>query len=623
VSVLTEKILDGAADRPIAERYAPVKVATAPALPAFPSRTVLWTLLAVFVLVSLAMLGFRTLVPPDEGRYAEMAREMWLTGDWITTRLNGIKYFEKPPLQTWMNALSFTAFGLGEWQARLWTGLCGLGGVLLTAHTGKKVFNARVGLYGGLVLGSSLFWVACSQIDSVDMGLSGMMTLALCALLIAQRDDAGAGERRNWMLACWAAMALAVLSKGLIGIVLPGAVLVLYMFAAHDWTLPRRLHSKPGVLLFFAVAAPWFVLVALKNPEQPHFFFIHEHVERFLLKTHHREGPWYYFFTMLIPGIFPWLAFLPQSLARVLRPQTPAQGQLLWQALSDPASPPQGELRASAAILRPPFRPDLLLLIWAVFIFCFFSYSSSKLPGYILPIFPAVALLIARHLEVAPRRATMLGAGMLSAIGAGLLVFLPWIMQRASRRPAEADLLQAYQPWVVAAAMVALAGGALVFWLARREDADGTRGAQAAWQDARIIALACAGFLATQLIIAGFEPYGYHRAARALVPAIRAELAAGTKLYSVGMYEQSLTFYLQRKMILVAYQDEFEFGLQQQPELGLATVEEFVNQWQRDASAGVRDVALIHPDIYAALSRGGVRMRIVAQDSRRIVVANR
>lgn len=96
------------------------------------SRVLMWSLLGIFIVVTLYALGVRTLVPPDEGRYAEMAREMFVTGDWITTRLNGIKYFEKPPLQTWMNALTFAAFGLGEWQARLWTGLCGIIGVCMT-----------------------------------------------------------------------------------------------------------------------------------------------------------------------------------------------------------------------------------------------------------------------------------------------------------------------------------------------------------------------------------------------------------------------------------------------------------------------------------------------------------
>lgn len=545
------------------------------------SKAALWTLLIAFIIVWFYMLGVRTLVPPDEGRYAEMAREMLLSGDWITTRLNGIKYFEKPPLQTWMNALSFAAFGLGEWQARLWTGVCGLLGVLLSAYAGMKVFGARSGLYAGLILGSSLFWVACGQIDSLDMSLSGMMTISLCALLIAQRDDASATARRNWMLLCWAGMALAVLAKGLIGLVLPGAVLVLYTLAARDWAIWSRLHLVKGLLLFFALAAPWFVLVALRNPEQPHFFFIHEHWERFMLKTHHREGAWYYFLVLLIPGIVPWLGVLPQSLA--------------------------GALRRHPGV----FQPRLLLLVWAIFIFFFFSYSSSKLPGYILPIFPALALLLAVYLETASRRQQMWAASLFSLIGLAGLLLVPRMASMSTSFPAEVALLLGYQPWVAGAALVALAGGLLAVHQIRQSK-----------RDLAILAIAVAGFIGTQLILAGFEPHGRFRAGLDLVPAIKAELTPATKLYAVGMYEQSLSFYVERTFTLVDYEDEFSFGLEQQPELAIPDIDAFVILWQQDAADGQPDLALMAPDTYADLQQRGVALRIVAQDDRRMVVAN-
>lgn len=545
------------------------------------SKPLTWSLLAAFAIVWLYVLGVRTLVPPDEGRYAEMAREMLASGDWITTRLNGIKYFEKPPLQTWMNALSFAAFGLGEWQARLWTGLCGLFGVVLSGYAGNRVFGARAGWYAALVLASSLFWVASGQIDSLDMSLSGMMSLVLCALLLGQRDDATPRQRRNWMLACWAGMALAVLAKGLIGLVLPGAVLVLYTLAARDWAIWTRLHLVKGTLLFFAIATPWFLLVALNNPEQPHFFFIHEHVERFLLKTHHREGAWYYFVVLLIPGIMPWLGLLPQSLAAALRPDTTV------------------------------FRPRLLLLSWAGFIFFFFSYSSSKLPGYILPIFPALALLIALYLETASQRSRMVGAGLVALTGLVGLALTPRVLTISVRDPSELALLHAYQPWIFGAALAALVGGALALLQARRQR-----------RDMAVLALACAGFVSTELILAGFEPYGHYRAGLALAPQIRAELTPATKLYSVGTYEQSLTFYLRRTVTLVDYQDEFSFGLAQQPELGIPSVDAFAVQWARDAKAGARDVAIMRDDIYRDLQQRGLPLRVVARDARRIVVAN-
>jgi len=548
------------------------------------NRTLLVGLLIGFILVSLFVLGVRTLVPPDEGRYAEMAREMFASGDWITTRLNGIKYFEKPPLQTWMNALTFTLFGVGDWQARLWTGLCGIFGVLMTGYAGARVYGPRTGLYAALVLGSSFYWIACSQINSLDMGLSGMMTLALCALLIAQRDSATAQERRTWMLVCWAGMALAVLSKGLIGLILPGGVLVLYTVLTRDWHIWTRLHLGKGLLLFFTVAAPWFVLVGLTNPEQPHFFFIHEHFDRFLLKEHHREAAWWIFLALLAAGSVPWVGMLVQSMIKAAR-------------------------RAHAS--RPErFRPGILLLVWVVFIIAFFTRSSSKLPGYVLPVFPAVALMIGHYLEHCTGRTRIANASLLVVLGAAFLAFAPFIT-RLAKRGGEELLYQQYQPWVLAAGLVAVAGGSLAILYARRNE-----------HERAVVALALAGFFTTHLMLAGFEPIGHVRSGVGMVPAIEAELTPTTPIYSVGMYEQSLTFYLQRPVILVDYLDEFEFGLQQQPALAIPTTAAFLEKWRRDAAAGVKNIAITSDYVARGMQRGGEPVRIVASDARRTVIAN-
>lgn len=546
------------------------------------SKKFTWGLLAAFAMIWLYVLGIRTLVPPDEGRYAEMAREMWASGDWITTRLNGIKYFEKPPLQTWMNALSFGLFGYGEWQARLWTGLCGLGGVVFTGYAARRVFSARAGFYAALVLGSSLFWVASGQIDSLDMGLSGMMTIALCAMLIAQRDGATAAEQRNWMLVCWAGMALAVLAKGLIGLVLPGAVLTLYSVLSRDFAIWKRLHLGKGLLLFFAIAAPWFVLVGLKNPEQPHFFFIHEHWERFFLKTHHREGPWWYFLMMLVPGLMPWLGVALQALVN-------------------------GVKRDQQAV----FQPKLMLVIWTVFITFFFSYSSSKLPGYILPVFPAMAMLAAVYLENASRLNRSLAAGLLILVGLGGLAAVPQMVEMAVRHPTERLLLEAYQPWVLTAAIVATAGGALALLHARHLR-----------RDLAVLTMAIAGFLSVQLILTGFEPYGNLRAGKTLALKMLPELKADTPIYSVSTYEQSMTFYLQRTVVLVDYWDEFTFGLRQQPELSIPTIDGFVAKWQQHSADNVKAMAIVSNEAYDVLKSKGLTMRVVTEDTRRLVITN-
>jgi 4-amino-4-deoxy-L-arabinose transferase-like glycosyltransferase len=547
------------------------------------NKTFVWTLFLAFAAVLIGILKLRTLVPPDEGRYAEMAREMFTTGDWVTTRLNGIKYFEKPPLQTWMNALSFELFGLGDWQARLWTGLCGLLGVGLTGYAGARVFGQRVGFYAALVLGSSFYWVACSQVNSLDMGLSGMMTVALCALLIAQRDDATPLEQRNWMLVCWAGMALSVLSKGLIGLVLPGGVLFFYTLCARDWKIWTRLHLVKGLLLFFLIAAPWFVLVGLRNPEQPHFFFVHEHFDRFLKTEHKREAAWWVFFALLAIGSVPWVGVLVQSLV----------------------------LGAKRSSEPGRFKPRLLVLVWVAFIVLFFTKSHSKLPGYIVPVFPGVALLVAHYLDVGSRRGRMLTAGLTALLGAAILGFVPFML-RLARHPGEDVMFAAYQPWALAAGLVLLIGGGLAMLYARQMQRDLT-----------VLVLAIAGFASTELLLAGFEPIGQVRAGANLLPAIRAAGAAdpAVRVYSVGIYEQSLTYYLGRTVTLVDYTDEFSFGLEQQPELAIPARPAFIDAWRRDAAAGVKSIAITRPEIAAELRRQGVPLRVVAGDARRTVIA--
>ncbi|MDQ6638510.1 MAG: glycosyltransferase family 39 protein, partial [Pseudomonadota bacterium] len=315
-------------------------------------------------------LDARHLLRSDEGRYAEIAREMLASGDWVTVRYNGLKYFEKPPFQIWMTALAFKAFGLGEWQARLWVAISGAAGMLITAEAARRWFGPRVALFAGLVLLAAPGWNLGSHFNSLDMGVSGALAFVLAGVLIAQHPSASLPERRRWMWVAWAAMGVAVLTKGLIGIVLPGLVLVVYTVSARDFGLWRRLHVASGLLVLLAITEPWFVLVAQRNPEFLNFFFVHEHLQRFLSTVHHREGAWWYFIPIGLAGFLPWLP-LSSVLPSVVR----------------------GERRGSG------FRPVLLLVVWAASIFVFFSFSSSKLPGYILPVYPALAIIAALALD--------------------------------------------------------------------------------------------------------------------------------------------------------------------------------------------------------------------------------
>src|SRR5512137_1780920 len=176
-----------------------------------------------FLVLWFGNLEYRDLSDPDEGRYAEIPREMVVTGDWVTPRLNDLKYFEKPALQYWATAALYTVFGVDEWVARLWPALAGVAALALTWFAGRRLFGPRVGLLSALLLGGTLHFVVFAHILTLDMTVTLFLTAAVLGFAVAQRDDASRRERDSWMLMAWAAMGGAVLGKGLIGIVLPAA----------------------------------------------------------------------------------------------------------------------------------------------------------------------------------------------------------------------------------------------------------------------------------------------------------------------------------------------------------------------------------------------------------------
>ncbi|WP_321805535.1 glycosyltransferase family 39 protein [Burkholderia sp. BCC1993] len=549
-----------------------------------PSRLPLNRITLVLLLVALAIvwfapLGLRHLIPSDEGRYAEMAREMFVTGDWITPRYNGYKYFEKPPLQTWLNALTFAWFGIGEWQARLYTGLASFAGVLLVGFTGARLFNPLSGLLAAIVLACSPYWNLMGHFNALDMGLAFWMALSLCSLLLAQRPGLPAGAVRGWMWACWAAMAFAVLSKGLVGLILPGAVLVLYTLIARDWALWKRLYLVSGLVIFFAIVTPWFVLVQQRNPEFFNFFFIVQQFRRYLTPEQNRPGPLYYFVPVLLVGFLPWLSVAWQSIRHALR--MPRQ--------------PNG------------FSPMLVLLIWSAFIFLFFSTSHSKLISYVLPVAPALALIIGAYLPLmsADRfRRHLLGYLVFFVVAAFGIIFLAY--QGDARTPNA--LYRAFQVWLYAGLAVA---GALTL--------------AAAWLNRRVgVAAAITAFGAAWLAFGtiggtGHDEFGRYSSGALLAPAVRAELAKlppDTPFYSIEMLDHTFPFYMGHTTIMVQRQDELAFGISVEPDKWVPTVDQWIERWKQDTHA----LAIMPPGQYDTLVRQGVPMRVIARDNRRVIV---
>jgi len=532
-------------------------------------------MLLVAIMIWCGNLEYRKLALSDEGRYSEIPRTMAQSGDWVTPRLNGIKYFEKPPLQYWATAAAYNVFGEHHWTARLWPALTGLLGVLLMFHVGTRLFGANAGLYAALVLASSLLYTGMAHILTLDMGLAFFLGLAMAGMLIALDPRADARTNRVWMHVAAAGCALAVLSKGLIGIVLPGAVIVLYMLVKRDFALVRRLHLLTGGLLFLAISAPWFVAVSLANPEFPEFFFIHEHFARYTSTIHQRYRPWYYFIPILLLGMLPWTA-------------------TLWDALI-------------GALKRPRtagFDATLFLLLWSGFIFVFFSLSGSKLPSYILPMFPALALLIAVRLTTIDARVLAWQLAPLMVIAVAGLLAVPYTDRLASAS-IPAGLYQNQMPWLYAAAVVLLAGS--------------TAAVICGWRGhVRCAVVVCAftGLATTQLLVTSEDALSPAHSTYHLVQKLKPELRPGVPFYSVGSYEQTLPFYLKRTVTLVAYQDEMAFGLKHEPRLWVPDLAEFERRWRGDAYA----LAVMGPDMYEQLQQTRLPMQLVARDTERVFV---
>lgn len=539
------------------------------------------TRFAVFLLAVLALVvGIdnleRPLANPDEGRYSEIAREMAQSGDWVTPRLNGLKYFEKPPLQYWATAAAFTLFGESEQAARIYTWLCGMVSIAAVFLALRRLASLRVALLGAAVLTSSPYFLALGGIVTLDMGLTAWLTVALCAFLVAQARAHGERERRRLMLVAWAAIGLAILSKGLVGIVFPAAAIFLHCLFHRDWALLRRLEWIRGLALCAAITVPWFVLVARANPEFTHFFFVHEHFERFLTKTHRRVEPAWYFVPILFAGFLPWmLALVPAALA-AWRNDLP-QREFPWRRFA---------------------------LAWSVFVVAFFSASGSKLPAYILPVFPMLAMLLADWLDRSrPGRIAALLAPMIALVLVALA--FGWNAPERAHNAWMRDLYLAARPWIVGGGIVLAAGYAFATWLLSRGE-----------KHAAVAIVVAASLVFADAMEDGFEELSPRQSGLAVASAMLPHVKADTRLYSVDYYDQSATFYLKRPLTLVAYVDEFGLGQRSEPGRALPDVAAFRLDWQRPGDA----VAIMQPGRYEQFKGENLPMRVLYADERRVAV---
>jgi 4-amino-4-deoxy-L-arabinose transferase-like glycosyltransferase len=546
----------------------------------------LLTLLLLCVVFFGFGLGFAPLANPDEARYAEIPREMLSTGDFVTPRLDGVKYFEKPPLTYWLVAGSLWLFGPGEAAARTTPALLAGLGVLLTYLAVRKLAGRDAAWWSAIVQLTALLYFAHARILLTDMVVSVLLSATLFCFMLGVRQPPG---RRRQLLfyGLYASAALATLAKGLIGFLLPGAIMFLWLLIFNQWHRLRPFHLPVGLLVFAAIALPWHLLVAQRNPEWAWFYFVHEHWLRFTTTTHGRAEPWWFFLPVVVLGLFPWTGFLWPALRAVL--------------------PVNWSQRDAAADRMFP-------VIWTAFIILFFSLSGSKLVPYMLPVFPPLALIIGQYLaprltqEAAPAglRGGLIGFTIIGGI-LGLALIAVFI------RP---NLLGKIENVTEVARYASLAGTFLlcsaagVLLLVRRQKFPGA------------IDVMLGGMAAFVAVLVLAMPVIARASTKELAQIVARQVDPDDIILHYHDFFHDFTYYSGRTAGTVGYNGELELFLDPDAQRSGPHVDEaaFRKIW-----AGPHQVYLVlrHTELAALRAQPDFRAHVVAESSKHILLVNR
>lgn len=483
--------------------------------------------------------GTRPLFVPDEGRYAEIGREMALTGDYVTPYLNSIKYFEKPVFFYWLEAIAIQIGGVNLWSLRSINALLGLMGCLFTYSTARRFFGRTTGILASLILGTSTLFFVMSHTISLDLPVSVLLSSCLFSFILGTETPMGM-KRRLWFWAAAAAAACAVLTKGLIGLVFPGMIICAWITLLGDGNLLKRLYLPSSIAIFLLIAAPWHLLVSHRHPEFFQFYFIEQHFLRYTTPEVGHYQPVWFFIPALILGLFPWSLFLPQTLVSLI--------PKLWRQ-------------------RKEYKIELFFFLWAMLIFLFFSFSKSKLIPYILPVFPAFAILIANYFAAARHhkyiKGIRIGFLALFLLSLAIATVIYQFVNKAAFL--DASLAKAfYYPAVIILTLGM--GTAALCAMSKRVRAAFSFTVATIWL---FLILALAG-----------SPAIDNRTILPLVNIIAPRLQPQDEVMTYNQYYQDLPFYLQRRITVVDWVNELSNGMQHQDtHEWMLDDEEFWQRW--------------------------------------------
>ena len=468
-------------------------------------RSWFWLVCLVCLVIVFSNLGSSALFDPDEGRNAEKAREILLLDDWVTPYENFLPALDKPVFFYWLVAISFKLFGLSEWSARLPSALAGLGCIFLVYRFARLQWGLQEGLWSSLVLITSLEFFLFSRIVIFDMTLTFFISLALFSFYaVTQTDDPRAGKRHCLLM--YAAMGAGTLVKGPIALVLSGMIIFFYLLVTRKWFLLRRLNIPLGAIVCFAVVAPWYLWVEARNPGYLRYFLWEEHFVRYLTPHFSRTKSWYYFFLVLGIGFLPWSFFIPVT------------AKNLWNRTSSDA--------------------NLFLTLWVILPFAFFSASNAKLPHYILPIYPALAILTGQ--AVAAKMQDTKRSRILYIPGIFIVTFIVYLLVGSAWPNLLASDIRSDVPQSVSLLLLYGTVISLVFGVFVAGDLKSVWKGQGAAFMCTAVSLALFFILAGQIVARA----SFRRAAKSIAQATAASIDRPDRLVFYDTYIEGLPFYL-------------------------------------------------------------------------------
>lgn len=509
-------------------------------------------LMVLAILLLFVGLGSMGLTDRDEGRNAEAGREMFETGNWVSPTFNYEPRFAKPVFVYWLMSLSYHAFGVSEWTARLPSAVFGVGLILMQYLFLSTLRGPTVGLLGALMLLLNIEIIGLSRMALTDSVLMFFTTASLYGFWLGMR---GTGAQRRWLWLFYIGMAVATLTKGPVGFLVPLVTVVLYLAITSRWRqFWETGYPVAGTLALIALAAPWYVVMWTIHGQEYLTIAQAHTVGRFLSPMEGHSFTILFYIPVLLLGFFPWSGWLPFAWYQAYKSWREARGERLKASEQEAPAQSSPDPVPLTSSLPAPRELEWFAAAWVVGVFVFFTLSSTRLPHYIGPLFPAAAILAACYwhrglTEPATQgiRAsvhTMMGIGYVLAIGfAALPSLYPSFAGKLTKEfPLATTIDLGSGPYV--ASGVLLIGMALVGYFGLNE----SRRAGAFWAAGASLALLVLTLI--QLVIPGLNRY-FIAPPQVLAYAAGLNLGPADRLIVYGSTRPSTVFYAGRKAIFV------------------------------------------------------------------------